>query len=146
MLKVNLTKQTEMKKDENQLFEHGFDSESDSDEEVNKDQIDLIRQVLELNPPIECFLVPRINTVVGLTEKHIGQWGWRVDELNRINFPDYQYRICKNKPEIKWVGKVHEKLEGHISMALLPAEDIYALGHHKTITKQEKQNAFYNTI
>ena len=36
MLIVNLTKQTEMKQDENQLFEHGFDSESDSDEEVNK--------------------------------------------------------------------------------------------------------------
>jgi glycosyltransferase involved in cell wall biosynthesis len=118
----------------------------DADEEINKDQIDLIRQVIELNPTIDCFLVPRINTVAGLTPKHIGQWGWRIDEHNRINFPDYQYRICKNKPEITWVGKVHEKLEGHTNMALLPAEDIYALGHHKTISKQEKQNEFYNTI
>jgi len=118
----------------------------DADEEVNKDQIDLIRQVIELNPTIDCYLIPRINTVAGLTQKHIGQWGWRVDEHNRINFPDYQYRICKNKPEINWIGKVHEKLEGHTNMALLPAEDIYALGHHKTITKQEKQNAFYDTI
>ena len=71
----------------------------DADEEVSKDQINLIREVLELNPSIECFLVPRINTVTGLTEKHIGQWGWRVDEHNRINFPDYQYRICKNKQD-----------------------------------------------
>jgi hypothetical protein len=31
-------------------------------------------------------------------------------------------------------------------MALLPAEDVYALGHHKTIQKQEKQNAYYDTF
>jgi glycosyltransferase involved in cell wall biosynthesis len=118
----------------------------DADEEINKDQIDLIRQVLELNPNIDCFLVPRINTVTGLTPEHIGKWGWRIDEHNRINFPDYQYRICQNKPEIKWVGAVHEKLVGHVNMALLPADDVYALGHHKSIQKQEKQNSFYNTI
>jgi glycosyltransferase involved in cell wall biosynthesis len=118
----------------------------DADEEVNEDQIDMIRQVLELNPTIECFLVPRINTVEGLTQEHIGKWGWRIDEKQRINFPDYQYRICRNKQEIHWIGAVHEKLNGYANMALLPAEDVYALGHHKTIQKQEKQNEFYTTI
>ena len=118
----------------------------DADEEVNTQQIELTRQILELNPTVDCFLVPRVNTVEGLTERHILQWGWKVDEENRINFPDYQYRICKNKEEIKWVGKVHEKLEGSKQMALLPAEPVLALGHHKTIQKQEKQNGFYDTI
>jgi glycosyltransferase involved in cell wall biosynthesis len=118
----------------------------DADEEVNKDQIDLIKQVLELNPTVDCFLVPRINTVKGLTQEHIQKWNWRVDDQNRINFPDYQYRICKNTPTIKWKGKVHETLEGYEQLGMLPAEEIYALGHHKTIEKQEKQNSFYNTI
>ena len=118
----------------------------DADEEVNKDQIDLIRQVIELNPTWDCYLVPRINTVAGLTQEHIGKWGWRVDEKQRINFPDYQYRICQNTPEIKWVGAVHERLDGYRNMALLPADDVYALGHHKTIQKQEKQNDFYNNL
>jgi len=118
----------------------------DADEEVNKDQIDTIRQVLELNPTVDCFLVPRINTVKGLTQEHIQKWNWRVDDQNRINWPDYQYRICKNTPTIKWKGKVHETLEGYEQLGMLPADEIYALGHHKTIEKQEKQNSFYNTI
>jgi len=118
----------------------------DADEEVNKDQIDTIRQVLELNPTVDCFLVPRINTVKGLTQEHIQKWNWRVDDQNRINWPDYQYRICKNTPTIKWKGKVHETLEGYEQLEMLPADEIYALGHHKTIEKQEKQNSFYNTI
>jgi hypothetical protein len=118
----------------------------DADEEVNIEQIYLIRQVLDLNPNVECYLVPRINTVAGLTQEHIEKWGWRVDENNRVNWPDYQWRLCKNTGKIKWTGRVHERLEGYSQMAILPAEDIYALGHHKTIQKQEKQNAFYNTI
>jgi hypothetical protein len=63
-----------------------------------------------------------------------------------INWSDYQTRICRNIPEIKWVGAVHERLEGHSTMSPLPAEAIIALGHHKSITKQELQNKFYDTI
>jgi glycosyltransferase involved in cell wall biosynthesis len=118
----------------------------DADEEVNEDQIYMIREVLRLNPLIECFLVPRINTVAGLTQQHIAQWGWRVDQHQRVNWPDYQFRVCKNKPEIQWVNKVHERLVGYETVTKLPMEDVYALSHHKTIQKQEKQNTFYNTL
>ena len=118
----------------------------DADEEVNEDQIHLIREIVNMNPDFDCFLVPRINTVEGLTQQYIEKWGWKV-ENGRVNWPpDYQYRICQNKIEIRWIGTVHERLEGYSSMALLPAEDVYALGHHKTIQKQEKQNEFYTTL
>jgi glycosyltransferase involved in cell wall biosynthesis len=133
----------------NHLFENckkDYIFQIDADEEVTVEQIYLLRQVVDLNPTVDCFLVPRINTVAGLTQEHIGQWGWRVDEHSRINWPDYQWRLCKNTGKIKWTGKVHERLEGYNQMAMLPAEDIYALGHHKTIQKQVKQNEFYNTI
>ena len=118
----------------------------DADEEVTQDQINLIREILELNSSVDCFLVPRINTVKGLTKEHIDKWGWVVDEEERINWPDYQTRICKNKPEIKWEGKVHEKLNGYKTISQLPIEPILALQHHKTIQKQEKQNNYYNTL
>ena len=118
----------------------------DADEEVNKNQIDTTRQIIEMNSTVECFLVPRINTVDGLTERHINQWGWKVTEDGWINFPDYQYRICKNISEIKWEGKVHERLNGYKTISQLPAESTFALQHHKTIQKQEKQNNFYNAI
>ena len=74
----------------------------DADEEVTQDQIHLIREIIEMNPKIECFLVPRINTVSGLTQEHIRQWRWKVNEEGWINWPDYQFRIMKNKPQIHW--------------------------------------------
>lgn len=117
----------------------------DADEEVSQDQIHLIREIVNINPDFDCFLVPRINTVEGLTQQHIEKWGWKV-ENGRVNWPDYQFRICKNIPEISWEGKVHERLVGYKNVIPLPAEDVLALGHHKTIQKQEQQNNLYDTI
>lgn len=118
----------------------------DADEEVTTEQISTIKQILEMNPDFDCFLVPRINTVEGLSDRHINEWRWSVNDKGWINFPDYQYRICKNNERIKWVNKVHERLEGYGRMTTLPAEPVLALGHHKTIQKQEKQNNFYSTL
>jgi glycosyltransferase involved in cell wall biosynthesis len=117
----------------------------DADEEISQDQIHLIREILSMNPDFDCFLVPRINTVSGLTPYHIEKWGWKV-ENGRINWPDYQFRICKNIPEVRWEGKVHEKLVGFKNATLLPAEDVLALVHNKTIQRQEKQNDLYDKI
>jgi hypothetical protein len=55
------------------------------------------------------ILVPRINTVKGITIEDITKWKWNVDNDGHINWPDYQFRICRNIPEIKWEGKVHER-------------------------------------
>ena len=74
------------------------------------------------------------------------KWGWNIDVNGFVNFPDYQWRIYKNKPEIKWVNKVHEKLTGYKQYAALPPEVDFCLEHHKTIARQEKQNAFYDTL
>ena len=37
--------------------------------------------------------------------------GWNVNDKGWVNWPDYQWRIWKNKPKIKWKNKVHEVLE-----------------------------------
>lgn len=117
----------------------------DADELPNKEFLDLLPSILEQNPDVDVMLVPRINTVEGLTEKHIRMWGWRV-ENGRVNFPDYQWRIYKNVSYIRWVNRVHEKLHGYKRFSALPAEDLYALLHPKTIQKQEKQNNYYDTL
>jgi glycosyltransferase involved in cell wall biosynthesis len=118
----------------------------DADEVPNEYLISNLPSLLEQNPTVDMFLVPRINTVEGLTQDHIAKWGWRVDERGRVNFPDYQSRIMKNIPEIKWTGKVHERLIGTSTYAYLPAEDHWCLLHHKQIERQEKQNKLYDTI
>ena len=118
----------------------------DADEIPHKDLIKLLPTILEQNPDNEVYLVPRINTVEGLTDEHIKKWGWRVDEKNRVNYPDFQWRIWKNLPEIRWKNKVHEVLEGFKTYAALPANEKLCLYHPKDIKRQEKQNAYYDTL
>ena len=118
----------------------------DADEIPNEVLLSNLPGILESNPDNDVFLVPRINTVTGLTQEHITKWGWLVDNANRVNWPDYQWRIWKNKPEIKWKNKVHEVLEGFNTYASLPAQEELALVHPKDIVRQEKQNEFYNSL
>jgi glycosyltransferase involved in cell wall biosynthesis len=116
----------------------------DADEYLSEELLTSLPEILELNPEVELYAVPRINTVEGLTQEHIQKWRWYVNENGWVNYPDYQTRILKNIPEIKWVNKVHERLEGAKNMVPLP--EGYDLIHPKTIERQEKQNQFYNTL
>jgi hypothetical protein len=99
-----------------------------------------------MNKNIDVLLVPRINTVEGLTQEHIQKWRWNVNDKGWINFPDYQWRIYRNDGKIKWKNKVHEVLEGYNNLSQLPLEEEYCLFHQKTIERQEKQNEYYNTL
>jgi hypothetical protein len=116
----------------------------DADEYPHLFLIQSLPEVLELNPEIELYAVPRINTVEGLTQEHIQKWRWNVNEKGWVNYPDYQTRIFKNIPEIKWINKVHERLVGAKNTVPLP--EGYDLIHPKTIERQEKQNNYYNTL
>ena len=118
----------------------------DADEYPHPELILNLPNILEANPEIDVFLTPRINTVEGLTDAHIKQWGWNVTGDGRVNFPDYQWRIWRNHKDIKWVNKVHERLTGFNQYTTLPPIDECCLYHPKEIARQEKQNAYYNTI
>jgi cellulose synthase/poly-beta-1,6-N-acetylglucosamine synthase-like glycosyltransferase len=132
----------------NNLSEHctrDYIFQLDADEYPHSELIENLPALLEHNPEIDVFLVPRINTVEGLTETHIKQWGWNV-EKDRVNFPDYQWRIWINKKNIKWINKVHERLDGFGLYCNLPPLDELCIFHPKEIKRQEKQNNFYNTL
>ncbi len=118
----------------------------DADEYPHETLIRDLPFILESNPNNEVFLVPRVNTVDGLLDEHVKKWRWNVNDKGWVNWPDYQWRVWKNKPEIKWVNKVHEKLEGHTTYAALPANEGLALYHPKKIDRQIKQNEYYDTL
>ena len=118
----------------------------DADEYLDIRFLKQVPNILEQNPTVDLFLVPRINKVNGLTEEHIKKWGWKVDQHGWVNFPDYQTRILQNSPKINWVSKVHEVLTGHTNYTMLPAQEEYCLVHIKDIARQERQNNFYNTL
>jgi glycosyltransferase involved in cell wall biosynthesis len=117
----------------------------DADEYLPEEFIDLLHEILEANPEVDLYFVPRINTVSGLTQEHIQKWNWNVSN-GRVNWPDYQTRIYRNAPHIKWKSKVHEFIDGYTQYTTLPAVDELALIHPKTIERQEKQNAYYGTL
>ena len=118
----------------------------DADELPNKWLMKNIKMILEANPTIDLYWVPRVNTVEGLTEEHIQKWGWQVNDKGWVNFPDYQGRIWRNRQNIRWKKPVHEVLEGYTEHTFLPQEEEFCFYHHKKIERQETQNKFYETI
>ena len=118
----------------------------DADEYVTIEFLQNLHLILQDNPTIDVFLLPRINTVEGLTQEHINKWRWNVNEKGWVNFPDLQPRILQNTPKINWGNKVHEVLMGHSTWATLPLEDDYCLYHPKQIERQERQNNLYDLL
>lgn len=118
----------------------------DADEYPNEHLLESLPFILDANKDVDVILVPRVNTVEGLTQEHITKWRWNVNDKSWVNWPDYQWRIYKNTPSVKWVNKVHERLDGFKEYATLPLEESYALYHPKKIERQEKQNAYYDTL
>jgi hypothetical protein len=116
----------------------------DADEIPNDNLIENLPSILENN--VDVILVPRVNTVQGITQQHIQHWGWKQNEKGWIQWPDFQWRIYKNNPDIKWKNKLHEVLDGYKTYSNLPEMEEYALYHPKTIDRQEKQNNFYSTL
>lgn len=118
----------------------------DADEYFDPWLIQNLPSILAQNPNTQVFLLPRINTVEGITEEHVRNWRWQVNEKGWINFPDYQTRILQNSPKIQWINKVHEVLYGHTSYGFFPTEEEYCILHNKNIARQEAQNSLYSTI
>jgi hypothetical protein len=116
----------------------------DADEIPNDFLIEHLPTILENN--VDVILVPRVNTVQGITPQHIQVWGWKQNEKGWIQWPDSQWRIYKNSPDIKWKNKIHEILDGYKTYSGLPELEEYAIYHPKTIQKQEQQNNFYSKI
>ena len=118
----------------------------DADEMPHENLVKNIKQLIEANPAVELFWVPRINTVDGITDEHIRLWGWKVNEHGWVNYPDPQQRIYKNAKHIKWEKPVHERLVGAKIDTGLPTNEEWSYYHPKDIVKQEKQNQKYAKI
>lgn len=118
----------------------------DADELISKKLIKSLKPILKANWDIDVYWLPRINTVDGITEEYIVSQGWTITDQGWINWHDPQCRIHKNRSNIRWKNKVHETLEGYTTQTHFPAEEQYAILHHKTFENQVEQNKFYEGI
>ena len=117
----------------------------DADEYPNEELLEALPGALT-DSGADVILTPRINIVEGITPQHLQMWGWRQNDKGWVQFPDYQWRIYKNTPDIIWKNKVHEVLDGYKTYAYLPEFEEYSLYHYKHISRQESQNNFYNKL
>jgi glycosyltransferase involved in cell wall biosynthesis len=118
----------------------------DADETISIELLDMIHELLEMNPETDVYYVPRINIVNRLTQEYIAKWNWRINEKGYVNFPDCQMRIHKNNGEIKWINPVHEVLTGYNNASFFPTDEEYCIMHIKDLNRQIIQNNLYDTI
>ena len=130
-----------------------FVCQLDADEYLSQPLLENIHEIIDSNPTVELYRVPRVNIVRGATDNDARNWGWHVSKLPEfgdlpiINWHttgDYQSRIYKNSLRIQWHKPLHETIMGAAIVAHLPKEVDYAIIHDKTIDRQKAQNEFYN--
>ena len=90
--------------------------------------------------------MPRVNIVNGITQEDVKKWGWVQNEKGWNMWPDFQTRIFQNTKNIKWQGKVHERIVGFKTWSHLPEEEQWSLYHIKEVERQRSQNELYRTI
>lgn len=118
----------------------------DADELVKPEFLEMLPELLEENQETDLFIMPRINTVEGLTQEYIQKWRWNVNEKGWVNFPDWQMRLYRNCEWVKWDGLLHSKIEGHKTYVFLPTEELFCIIHPKQIDRQVAQNNLYDKI
>lgn len=116
----------------------------DADEFIDRCLVKRLPVILNQNSKVDLIHVPRINKVEGITEEYIKSQNWYVDSQDRINYPDVQGRIYRKSPDIRWTGKVHERVGGQFkAISFLPNLDPFHIYHYKTFDKQVQQNNLY---
>lgn len=133
----------------NELINHSSGDilfQLDADEIPHPFLMEHLPSILEDNPEIDMFAIPRENFVIGIEEAHLKKWGWSLDEKGRNCWPDLQMRIFRLNRGICWKNKVHEVLINYKTYAALPLDEKWSLNHTKQIQRQEQQNQFYETL
>ena len=62
-----------------------FVCQIDADEYLFPNLLNNIHEIIESNPTVELYRVPRVNIVRGMTEKDVTMWGWNLSILPENN-------------------------------------------------------------
>lgn len=117
----------------------------DADELLSETFITNLHLILESNPDVDIYFLPRINIVEGITQEYIRQRRWQVNEKGWINFPDVQDRLFKHNKNIKYDEIPHGRLiNGGKKYSILPAEEVYSILHVKSFEKQTNDNSWHD--
>ena len=87
----------------------------------------------------ELIMVPRINIHPGFTQEWLNKHKFHTNELDWINWPDYQGRVFKNTEKIRWSKGLHEVVSGTDKVVYLRTDPKLGLWHIKSIEKQDNR-------
>lgn len=116
----------------------------DGDEVLSQKLITNIKSIIQDNADTDLFYIPRANYVQGINKSYLKRWNWKMDNKKRINYPDFQGRLFKNKKELYWHRSVHERITGNKNFSKLPLDNDLDIIHEKHIQKQIANNNFYS--
>jgi hypothetical protein len=54
----------------------------DADETPHEFLVENIHELISANLDVDLFLIPRINTVEGITKQHVDKWKWRITKMS----------------------------------------------------------------
>ena len=131
------------------LCKNSYIFQIDDDELPSETLLESLKEIIELNPNVDLFWIPRINDFKGVNHQNSAQWGWRLtpyEDRFIVNFPDPQGRLFRNVDYMRWERRLHEKVEGAKTYVHLPHEYELSLHHNKTIEKQIETNIKYNKL
>ena len=106
----------------------------------------LIKTVKNYCDTSDLIFVPRINICPGYTEHWIKDYRFTINEVGWINWPDYQGRVFKNVPSIRWGKSLHEQVQGAKNPMGIEAKPQNGLWHVKSIEVQDSARKFYDSL
>jgi len=119
----------------------------DADEFVSDDFMGYMSLIIESNPDIEAYWVPRVNTVEGLTLKHLQKWGWvitKMEEYRKLKFMyDFseEYKLLSNFGHI--ISEEPEPLDPPGMEAMTPGRAIAVTYYEPIVAWPDFQMRLY---
>ena len=112
----------------------------DPDEMPQEDLIIAVKRVLSTET-VDMISVPRVNITLGATKKWYEEhdFGDKINEMGWVNWPDYQGRVVKNTPDIRFGNELHERLQGYQNHLAIKPHPTLALLHVKSVDKDNNR-------
>jgi hypothetical protein len=112
----------------------------DADEMPTEELIKNIKKIVQQSNT-DLIFVPRMNIHPGITQDFINQSNgfFKLNEVEFVNWPDYQGRIIKKCEHIRFNDTTHCVPVGSINKIILQQNPKLGMWHIKSIEKQESR-------
>ena len=88
----------------------------DADEIPSETLIDNIHELIEINPEVKAFALPRVNTVANIGLSYVHKWGWNISKLeSQINEKEFDLDNPQDLDEYNFLKQYNLIIEESIS-------------------------------